>query len=479
MDPKNDASAQAILAAGSLAPASLAQGGLQERRDVLVEITRDALAADDLGTLRLVLNSQHPVDLANLLSRLDEEDRPLCLGLLAESLAAGVLTEFDLPTTLSVVADLDDHAFFGIVDEMAPDDAADVLADLSEEHSERLLSLMEDGEADKVRELMEHPEDSGGGIMTSRLVAVPQAFTVANTIDQLRQRAHEHSEEPLAVFVVDTSGRLVGTMSLHRMLLAGRDEHMGDVADREPITVRADMDQEEIAEIFADFDLLVLPVIDAQGMLVGQVTVDDIIDVIHEEATEDNLKMGATSSQELEDRSVRGIMRRRLPWLMLCLLGTLLSGGVLHLFSGVLASLTSLVLFVPAIMAMGGNSGIQTSTVTVRSLATGVLHPDEVRRTLWRELRVAAMTGLLLGSIEFVVAYVWTGGSLVAPCAGIAMSTAIVLSAVLGATIPIVFRALGIDPAVASGPLITTLNDILSLCIYFGVAAALMLLLAH
>lgn len=451
---------------------TLTQGGLQERRDVLLETTREALAARDLATLRLVLNSQHAVDLADLLRRLDEEDRTHSLGLLAESLAAGVLAEFDPSTMVSVATQLDDRALSGIVEEMAPDDAADVLADLPGQHGERVLSLMAHPEAQVVRELMEHPEDSGGGIMTSRLVSVAAAATVADAVDLLRARVGE-SEEPLAVFVVDDD-RLVGTVSLHRMLLADSHESMGAIADREPITVRADMDQEEIAEIFADYDLLAMPVVDASGTLVGQVTVDDIVDVIQEEATEDNLKMAATSSEEMEDRSVLSVMRHRLPWLLFCLVGTLLSGGVLDLFSGVLATLSPLVLFVPAIMAMGGNSGIQTSTVTVRSLATGILLPEQVHRALWRELRVATLMGMFLGLVVFAVAYVWTDGSTVAPCAGIAMFAAVVLSAVLGATIPIVFRAFGIDPAVASGPLITTVNDILSLGIYFGVASALL-----
>ena len=452
---------------------TLTQGGLQERRDVLLETTREALAARDLATLRLVLNSQHAVDLADLLRRLDEEDRTHSLGLLAESLAAGVLAEFDPSTMVSVATQLDDRALSGIVEEMAPDDAADVLADLPGQHGERVLSLMAHPEAQVVRELMEHPEDSGGGIMTSRLVSVAAAATVADAVDLLRARVGESSEEPLAVFVVDDD-RLVGTVSLPRMLLADGHESMGAIADREPITVRADMDQEEIAEIFADYDLLAMPVVDASGTLVGQVTVDDIVDVIQEEATEDNLKMAATSSEEMEDRSVLSVMRHRLPWLLFCLVGTLLSGGVLDLFSGVLATLSPLVLFVPAIMAMGGNSGIQTSTVTVRSLATGILLPEQVHRALWRELRVATLMGMFLGLVVFAVAYVWTDGSTVAPCAGIAMFAAVVLSAVLGATIPIVFRAFGIDPAVASGPLITTVNDILSLGIYFGVASALL-----
>jgi magnesium transporter len=416
---------------------ALAHGGLQGRRDVLWETTLEALSGNDTGTLRLVLNSQHPVDLADLLSRLGDDDRPRCLSLLAEALAAGVLAEFGAPTALSVAEELDDQSLLHIVAEMAPDDA------------------------DEVRELMEHPDDTGGGIMTSRLVAVTEDANVGDVIDLLRAGADDAAEEPMAVFVVDAEGRLVGSVSLYRLLLAGHTEALRAVADYDPIIVRADMDQEEIAEIFADFDLLALPVVDVRVQLVGQVTVDDIVDVIQQEATEDNLKMAATSSHEMEERSVVGIMRRRLPWLLFCLVGTLLSGALLDLISGILTLLSPLVLFVPAIMAMGGNSGIQTSTVTVRSLATGIFHPNEVGRTLWREVRVAAGMGLFLGIAVFAVAHLWTGGSLVAPYAGIAMFAAVLLSAV----------------AVVSGHLITTVNDILSLGIYFGVATALLRLL--
>jgi magnesium transporter len=382
------------------------------------------------------------------------------------------MAELDPSTVVDVAGELDERVLSEIVEEMAPDDAADVLADLPDDRSERVLSLMEAEEAEEVRGLMGHPEDSGGGIMTSRLLAVVDGSTVAQAVDRLR--AWPEDDEVLAVYVVDEAQRLVGTVSLRRMLLAGGEATMGRLADRSPITVRAEMDQEEIAAIFADYDLLSLPVVDADERLVGQVTVDDIVDVIQEEATEDNLKMAATSSQEMEHPTVLGVVRRRLPWLLFCLAGTLMSGGVLDWFSPVLAALSPLVLFLPAIMAMGGNSGIQASTVTVRSLATGLLPHDQVRQALWRELRVAAGMGLFLGGLVFVVAYVWTAGSPVAACAGIAMFAAVLLSAVLGAVIPLLFRLVGVDPAVASGPLITTVNDVLSLLIYFGVAALLL-----
>lgn len=450
----------------------LEQGALQERRDILFETTREALDGDDPGTLRLVLNSQHAADLAELMERLADDDRHRCLTLLGDALGGRVLAELDAPIALRFAGELDSEALSELVEEMAPDDAADVLADLPEADSERVLSLLEDDDAGELRELMEHADDTGGGIMTSRLVAVRDDVTVAQAVDILRVWAEE--EEILTVFVVDDARHLRGTVSLRRMLLAEGDALMATLTEPEPITVRADMDQEEIASIFADYNLLALPVVDEDGELIGQVTVDDIVDIIQEEATEDNLKMAATSSEEMTERSAVGIIRRRLPWLLFCLAGTLASGGVLELSSGVLAALTPLVLFVPAIMAMGGNSGIQTSTVTVRSLATGTLHPGQVRQALWRELRVATGMGLFLGLLVFIVASLWTGSLLVASCAGIAMVGAVLLSAVLGAVIPLLFRLLGVDPAVASGPLITTLNDVLSLALYFGTAVLML-----
>lgn len=448
------------------------QGTLPERREVLLTTTREAVELEDWSTLRLVLNSQHPADLADLLRLLPEDYRDQVMALVAEPLASRMLAESDSATVQQMAAELDEEVLSDLVEEMAPDDAADLLGDLPDEQSERLLELMETPEADEVRELMTHPEDSGGGIMTSRLVAVGESFTVAQAIANLREWADE--EDILTIFVVDENRHLLGTVPLRRMLLASQDALIRDLVDPDPISVRADVDQEDIAALFSDYDLLVLPVVDEDGELVGQVTVDDIVDVIQEEAAEDLSKMAAISADEDEERSIFGVMRRRLPWLLFCLAGTLASGGVLDMFSGVLAAVAPLVLFVPAIMAMGGNSGIQTSTVTVRSLATGYSHRVDLRRAVWRELRVAAGMGALLGGMVYFVARSWTGDATVAQCAGLAMFAAVVVSAVLGAVVPLAFRALKIDPAVASGPLITTLNDVFSLLIYFGIAASLL-----
>ena len=454
---------------------ALQEGSLQERRESLLETTRELLAANDLESLRLILNGQHPADLAELFPRLNEEEQQQALQLLAEPLAAEMLADVDTPTMLSITEDLDNEALSDLVEEMAPDDAADVLGDLPAAQSEKVLELMEAEEAEEVRELLAHPDDTGGGIMTSRLVAVREDMTVAEAIAYLRAWAEEEEEEEvLYLYVVDEDDHLIGTVPLKRLLLASQDALIQTVTNRDLIAVRADMDREEIVQIFADYDLLALPVVDEEGRLVGRVTVDDIVDIIQEEATEDIYEMAAISAEELEERSAMGVVRRRLPWLLVCLAGTLVSGGVIDLFSEVLTSAGVLVLFVPAIMAMGGNSGIQTSTVTVRSLATGQLQLGNIWWTVWRELRVALSMGLFLGLLVFVVARVWTGGMLVGGCVGLAMFSAILVSAALGALIPLLFRRLGIDPAVASGPLITTLNDVFSLVIYFSIAVFLL-----
>ena len=262
-------------------------------------------------------------------------------------------------------------------------------------------------------------------------------------------------------------------MPLSQLILAQPDTRIRELVVEAPVSVTADLDQEEIAEIFRDYDLFVIPVVDDDGRLIGQVTVDDIVDVIDDEATEDMYEMAATSPDEREARSVFGVIRLRLPWLLVCLAGTLVSGGIIGFFSGTLASLSALVLFVPAIMAMGGNTGIQTSTVTVRSLAIGYARRTTILQILWRELLTACGMGLALGGLVFGVAHVWTTSAIVSACVGLAMFAAVLLSAMLGAVIPLLFRACGIDPAVASGPLITTLNDVVSLLIYFGIAAGL------
>jgi magnesium transporter len=447
-------------------------GSLQGRREILLETARESLGAGDLVTMRLVLNNQHPADLADLFRHLGDQDQQCLLPLIAEPLAARMLAEMDTSTLLSVTENLDHGVLSDLVEEMPPDDAADLLGDLPEEHSEKVLQLMEGEEVEEVRELLAHPEDTGGGLMTSRLVAVRADMSVASAISHLRELTDE--EHIFYVYVVDEEERLLGTAPIKRLLLASRDTLISELTKRECISVRADMDQEEIAKLFADYDLVALPVVDDQGRLVGQVTVDDVVDVINKEATEDIYGLAGTSAEELEARSIAGVLRRRLPWLLVCLGGGMFSGAVIDGFhEQVVAASSMLLIFMPGIAGMGGNTGVQTSTVTVRSLATGHIKAGALWSNIWRELRVAMSLGLILGLLIFGVARLWTGKWLLGSCVGLAMFSSITLASLLGALLPFLFRGMGVDPAVASGPLITTLNDGLSLVVYFTIALML------
>ncbi|MBM3262178.1 MAG: magnesium transporter [candidate division Zixibacteria bacterium] len=451
----------------------LEEGDFQRRRSDLLDTTRELLAENDLPALRLILNNQHPSDLADLLGQFSEEDQPRLFELLATTLGASTLSELDAPALHSLFEHLDDRTISRYVERMEPDDAADLLGELSEERRTGVIAFLAEQTTETVEELLPHAEDTGGGIMTSRLVALREDMTVEDAVNHIREWGH--GDEVFYLYVVSENHRLVGTVPLKRFVVASPGTKIRQITKPDPLSVRPDMDQEEVAHIFADYNLLALPVVDDQGVLIGQITVDDIVDVIKEEATEDFYEMAAISSEEMEERSAFGVVKRRLPWLLVCLGGTFLSGAVIDLFSDSLSKLQGMVLFLPGIMAMGGNSGVQTSTVTIRNITLGSsVAFGNILRGILRELRIASTMGILLGLLVAGVARLWTGDTVIGGCVGLAMCSAIVVAAALGALIPVVFYRFDIDPAVASGPLITTMNDALSLIIYFGVSIVLL-----
>ncbi len=447
-------------------------GGTQERIEALVEVTYELLAMEDTDMLRKVLNRERPADLADVMRHLDEEVRETAFGLLEESLAAEVLAETDAHTTMAIVEDMEPERLSGLLEEMQPDDAADVLVDLDREEAEKVLDLMETEEAQEVQELMAHEEDTGGGIMTPELISVREETTVAEAIDTLR---HDAEDQDIShIYVTDAEGKPVGMVPLRRLATARPQTPVSRLMNRDLVTVTPETDQEEIARMFSRYNLLAAPVVDAEGRLVGQITVDDVVDVIQEEATEDIYKMAGTSDQEMERPSVFGVARTRLPWLLICLLGSFLSGAVIHVFDATLEKIIILASFLPAITATGGNSGLQSSTVTVRGLVTGHVSSGLVLRTILREIGTAAVIGVACGTAASAVAWLWFKHPLVGICVGVAMFLAISVAVVLGVLVPLLFDKLGIDPAVASGPFITTSNDILGIFIYLGLATVLM-----
>ncbi len=294
------------------------------RVEALMELTYQLIALEDSATLGRVLNQERAADLADLFRRLDEEMRDPVFDLLDEQLAPEVLAELDTPTALSIIEEMDHQELSSLMEDMAPDDAADMLADMEEGEAEKVLSLMEVGEAQDLQDLMAHEEDTGGGIMTPKLVLVDEASSVADVIGVLRGRVQK--SDVMNLFVVDAEEKLKGIVPLHRLVTALPDTPISDLMDRDTISVTTETDQEEIAQIFSRYNLLAMPVVNEEGRVVGQITVDDVVDVIHEEATEDIYKMAGTSDEEMERPSILGVVRARLPWLLICLLGSFFPG---------------------------------------------------------------------------------------------------------------------------------------------------------
>lgn len=444
-----------------------AMQGLIERRD-------DAVL---LGQLRAV----HSADVAALIDRLDEEEREYVFGLLDSQMASDVLPDLDDSTRGGLLEEIDAQKLTDIVDEMESDEAADVVAELSDEVAERVLESVSEEVSQEVKALLQHEEDTAGGLMTLALVAVHQDATIDEAISAIRRAADEvrEIEHSHYVYVIDDAGKLVGIVPFARLLIARSDLSLADVMERDVVAVSQGMDQEEVAHLFRKYDLVAAPVVDEEGMLVGRITVDDVVHVMEEEASEDIQKMAGTGDEAIREASVFRIAGIRLPWILTSLFGGLLSGSVIRVFKGTLGQVLSLAIFIPVITAMGGNIGIQSASITVRGLALGQIELFELWKRLFRELRVGVVMGLLCGGGVGIIALLWQGNPALGLVVGVAMLSAITVAATMGALVPVIFKKLNIDPAIAAGPFVTTSNDIIGLLIYFSIATGLLHLLVR
>ncbi len=424
-----------------------------------------------------VFENLHPADIAEIINHAPASAHNKLFDLLDDEIKPDVLAELDDQAEADILEELSDEEISDIVEEMAPDDAADVLGELEEDRSEEILGLMEDEESEEVRELLQYGEETAGGIMTSDFVAVQASMTATEAIDYI---AELDLDEPLYnLYVVDQDGRLTGWIQLWELLKkTNHNMTLEELADKETISVHTETDQEEVARLASKYDLSSLPVLDWQNKLVGRVTADDIMDVIEEEASEDIFKLAGSSDSELEDTSPLQACKARLPWLLITLGTGFISSLILKSFMKhlSLAEIVALSFFVPIIMAMGGNTGIQSSTLIIRGIALGASHSRRIMKIISHEIIAGATMGLICGTtIGLWASFVITqdGGAAVAPSylaltVGIALFSAMTFAAVFGALVPVLLDRMKIDPAVASGPFVTASNDIFALLIYYG-----------
>jgi len=430
----------------------------------------EALVKERREEAQQVIEEVYPYDLANWYGELEKTEQERLLRYLDHERLADVIEELEIDEQLEVLRRLDvDHAGH-VMDLMENDDVADILEELPDDEVDRLLSGMRPDEALVVRNLLTYPAETAGRLMTNRFIWVTDESTVGETIEKMRDYI-EYSETINYVYVVNQLSQLVGVISYRDLILASNDERIADVMDRKVISVSSETDQEDVAKMFERYDLVSLPVVEGD-VLVGLITVDDALDVLREEANEDIEKLSASGKSIDFDTKPWVAATRRLPWLILLLFIGLVSGSIISQFEETLSKVVALAFFMPMIAGMTGNTGTQSLAVVVRGLITREVDKRVVTRLIIRELRVGLIIGVTCGILIAIIAYVWQGDPILGLVVGSSLIITLIFGTLAGTIIPLILHRLNIDPAIASGPLITTLNDILSLLVYFGIATA-------
>jgi magnesium transporter len=448
---------------------------ISQRHALILDAVRRLLSRGAMRHLGRMVNKMHPAEVAKVVRHMDDPaDKRVVMELLERvEDRAEVLCELDEDSAVPIFSGLDRPEQIALLRRLSTDDAADLLGALPPELSAELIERMPPTEGDEVMELLRYPEETAGGIMTPEFLAVPTTGTAREVISRL-QGAPE-AEMVFYVYVVDADDVLKGVLSLRELLTMPPDTPLEEVMVTPVVRARVDMDQEAVARMTARYNLLAVPVVDHEEKLVGIITVDDVIDVIRDEATEDMLKMSGTGVDAEYSLSV-GTMRAtrlRLPWLMVNVLGGVVTAWVMTRFTDTLESMLTLVAFVPISMALGGSLGLQSSTIVVRGLATGQIEVGDLRRVFFREMRVGALIGLVCGILVGAIA-LWWGDRWLGIVVGVSLLSASCVAVTIGTLAPILFQYLKIDPAISSGPLVSMLNDISGLVIYLGLATLML-----
>ena len=442
--------------------------------DVLVKV-RASLEHDDVAGAVAALEALRAPDQADLFAELEDEQQTALLPRLDPEDAADILEELDDEDAADLVATLPRETVARIIDEMEPDEAADLIGELEPADQEYVLRQLEDQA--EVRPLLLHAEDSAGGLMTSEFLALGRRMTVAEALAALRTWKPD-AEEIYDVYVVDRHSRLAGTISMRQLLMEEPAAELADVVETDYVSVLVGTDQEEVARLMSRYDLATLPVINPQGMLVGVITIDDVVDVLEEETTEDFQRFGGTQPLDRPylDSGVLTVVRKRVGWLLLLFLTETLTGSVLRHFEETMAAVVSLAFFIPLLIGTGGNAGSQTTSTIIRALAVEDLDKRGLWRPLFHELSVGLVLGLVMGVVAYGRALMWHTGPAVALTVAVAIFAIVVWANVLGSLLPIIAQRLKIDPTVVSGPAMSTLVDATGLFIYFTVAGIILAL---
>lgn len=440
-----------------------------------LESLRESIALEDVVYIRESMVDAKKADIAALLDELTMEEALFVLRSLDPSFSADVLIELDEDPQYKVIKEMEPSELASLIDEMESDDAVDVLNQLVVTDREEVIRQLEKKEKSlHILELLRYDEDSAGGLMAKEIIKANQNWSVVQTIDEIRRQA-ENVDKIFSIYVVDNQEKLMGRVALKKIILAAADTKISDLYEDNIISVPTHMDGEEVAEIMRRYDLEAVPVVNVKNKLVGRITVDDILDLIREQAEEDIQAMTGISDDVEESDSVYRLSRARLPWLLIGMVGGLLGAGFIGFFEEGLNAVTALAFFIPLITATGGNVGIQSSTLVVQSLANKSVFEDSLFKRLLKVLVVALLNGLVLSSfVLLTVVFAYGQPIEFGMVVSIALFSVVLLASFMGTLTPILLDKVGINPAMASGPFITTANDLLGLAVYFSVAMLLL-----
>jgi magnesium transporter len=442
--------------------------------DVVLERIRDALTRGDWSQAVALVEALRPPDQADVFEELPPETQDLLLPRLNPEDSADILEELLDEDAAEVAARLDPSELARILNKMEPDEAADLLGDIAPDQVAEALAALED--AEEIRPLLKHEDDTAGGLMTSVDILLHKDITVAEALDHLR-RAAPDSEAVYYLYVVDNDMRLVGVVSLRQLVVAPTTTRIADLMDQEVIHTYASTDKEDAARLMARYDLLSLPVVDDEGHLLGVITHDDLVDVLEDEATEDIYRLGGLPKDQVVDVTVPSALRNRLPWLVLNLGTAMASATVLSLFQNTIAQAAVLAAFFPIVAGVSGSAGTQTLTVIVRGLALGEIQPRDGLRALLREVSIGLANGIVVGVLVAVIALVWKKTPMLGAIVGAATLMNLICAGIAGVLVPLGIDTLKIDPALASPVLVTTLTDTLGYFFYLSLATLLILYL--
>jgi len=445
-----------------------------DRSKILIESIKRLLRRGAVANLLKIVNKAHASDLSTVFHSLSLSNQRKLFALIKDIEKKGELfSEFDEDIFLNLIGGIDLDHVVEIMDHMPTDDVADLIGRLPEEKSDAILKKMKKEGSKEVEGLLSYDDDTAGGIMVPDFIAFREDVTAANAIMSL-QKEHVDVEMPFYLYVVDEYGKLTGVCSLRQLVVVKPDTPLKDFMTTDVFAVKTNMDQEEVAKIVAHYDILAVPVVDETNKLVGIVTVDDVIDIIREEATEDILKMAGAGEEFVETKSVLKSIRIRLPWLFACCIGGIIASFVISHFQESLSKVAYIAAFIPVIMGMSGNIGIQSSTIVVRGLATGRLNVKDLWAVVFKELTIGLILGIVYGLFIGLVAQVQYSREALAISVALAVICSMSLAALSGSLAPMLFARLNMDPAVATGPFVTTAIDIFSVFLYFNIAVTLL-----